>query len=178
MIQDKAALRSFLRQGFESYPAALEAVETFESEMWRAIRRAFDEAKWTNIGRTSGPAQTPKEGRTGGAARWLWSYVEGATRGDDKTWITLGVCWNPPKQPNLRVVAYATVTAGSRMISIDDKPGRNPRVHVGSLDRNERRPFVVVDDEFDPETDFALLLEALDAGVPPLGANPAAGAAP
>lgn len=174
-MADKEQTRLFVRQGFASYPAALEAIEVFESEVFRALRRAFDEKpSWQSFKRargSDGGPIPPKEGRSGGAARWLWSFVGGEKRGDDGTWLTLGLCWSPPKQRSGMVVAYASFTVGNRVVNIDDKPGRDPRVKLGSLDRNERRPFIVVGDDFDVEEDFRILLDAIDAGIPAAAAG-------
>jgi hypothetical protein len=170
MTRDEALVTAFIRQGFVSYPAALEAVEYFEAEMYRTIRRAFDEKKdWTKIRRAIGAdAQLlpPKEGRTSGAARWLWSYVECEKRGEDKSWLTLGVCWNPPKQPSGAVVAYANYAIGSKFIHVADRPGRDGKIKIGSLDRGERRPFIVVDEHFNAEEDFRLLVDYIDVAIP------------
>lgn len=45
-----------------------------------------------------------------------------------------------------------------------DLPGRDPRVKLGPLERNEKRMYMIANAD-DLETDFALLLESLDAAV-------------
>ena len=164
-MSDPQLTRAFINQGLASYPAALDAVEFFELQMKEHLRRALDERKnWKNFRRAIGadglPAQ-PTASSYHGSSRWLSASLEGEKRGDERTLVYVGLCWKPAKV-RAPVVAYATLTAGNnRVVSIDARADRDPRIQVGAVDGKERRPYLIPGPDFDPEADFELLLEMI-----------------
>lgn len=170
-MTDPHALQTFIRDGLSRYAQARDTIEYFESRMHEVLRQTFDErTTWKNFRRardTNGDLLPPITGRSGAQTRWLWAYVEGEKRGDEKTFLTLGLCWNPPKVPNPVVLYSAFTTGAGKLVNLTDRPDRDPRVRLGSIDRNERRAFLVPTADFDAASDLAVLLEATDAGIPP-----------
>ena len=169
-MSDPELTHAFIRQGLVSYPAALDAVDFFETQIRDALRAVFEAKKdWQAFRRAkdaSGVDILPTAGKFGVAPnRGLYAYVEGEKRGEDKTWATLGLFWNAPKV-KLPVVAYAHFSIGNRVASIDHHPARDPRVSIGSLDAREKRLYLDAGASFDPVPDFSLLLDALDAAIP------------
>src|SRR4051812_15083867 len=122
-MSDPELTRAFVRQGLVSYPAALDAVEFFESQIRDALRRVLDEKiVWSTFRRATEPDGRPRApimGRPGAAPnRSIYAYVEGDERNGDKTWASLGLYWTPPKV-KVPVVAFAHFSVGSRMVSIE-----------------------------------------------------------
>jgi hypothetical protein len=93
-----------------------------------------------------------------------------------RTWLSLGLYWKPPRQPNIPVAAACHASGEKGFMLQLAKAARPEPVRLGPLyKRTETRLFVEAGDDFDPAGTFGVLLEAADAAV---GAISGAGAEP
>lgn len=167
MAQTPELLNAFVRQGYATYSEAFEAVDLFETEVQRAIAKTFEaKTSWQGVQRRKNGDAFTSLVKNPRSARGISAWVACEARaGETNCAVGLGLSWNTPRLGPGVVAAHAHYWLGrsTRLVSpVSEFVGR---VKAGPLAANDHRLYLIVDETFELEEGFALLLEALDSGI-------------
>lgn len=163
--------KDFFREGLRRYAAARETVTYFQESVYNAIAKAFEQKQMWTYFEPARPDGNFESGKGMGAV-FIHGYIAGRVPNRDpgkKAWLSLGLHWNTPLFREAPVVAVAQCwfDAGSSPVPFTAAPA-GTGTKIGALYRkSDRRLLLPANHEFDPDTDFARLLDAADSALGP-----------
>jgi hypothetical protein len=146
----------FVRTGLERYPDARETVSFFEETIYKSIVDALQHREW----RTFHPLTNNKGGRViakNKGITFIHAWIDGSTKYPGVRSVYLGIYWEDPV-----VAAVGLFDEKYKKFPIKSASALNGKVRFNPSDQSLG---LEIGTEFDPDTDFKRLLDALEDAI-------------